>query len=412
MSDLFISSDRRHYGGDEAITKTPSYRGSILNHPGYHAFFRGGGRQADLERTVYELLPPTAIPKTSGESERDQALVLGALTAYNTETPEPGFLRPVDLLPLGGPMQGPIIVKGVEVRLQQNMDNPGLSNFTGYTPTRGLEIAGTCFSKGGREAYSCEDGLFVASKGGVTTVVVADGLGGHADGDIACRIALGAITQSNESGGLLDDMVSASKSALREFKNPSEGTYSDADVAASFVQVNERTGELTAQTFGDTRVFVVRKGGINSITMDDSDGNYITSTLAQPGRINRGLFQLQKGDIIIVGSDGYFGDTLDQWRTDDPEHTNGKAGGIANAVIDKSAKEALERLTDPNHRVKKDDATCVVMKYDPEIGSSSEEVILAGGEMAVLSTVDGKPWKEQGPDDTARYSTAIQQRGC
>jgi len=119
---------------------------------------------------------------------------------------------------------------------------------------------------------------------------------------------------------------------------------------------------------GDCRALVVKKNGtVESLIRDPSRGNSPGGYMGlEPNEIRS--YMPEEGDLIVLASDGIFGDWPRQFWADDPEHAGeGDAPEIAK-IAGMSPIEAVDYLV-KNSR-KKDDKT--VMVIEPEIvGASS-----------------------------------------
>ncbi len=111
-----------------------------------------------------------------------------------------------------------------------------------------------------------EDSVYPETSGeshGKTTLVVADGMGGHVAGEVASRLAVNAAA-SNEL--LPSDRVAAGNRAIREqvARDPSlEGM----GTTMTLVSLDE-DGTATFAHVGDSRAYLLRRGDLRQLTED------------------------------------------------------------------------------------------------------------------------------------------------
>ena len=171
----------------------------------------------------------------------------------------------------------------------------------------------------------------VESRG--TLLIVADGMGGYAAGEIASRTAVEAVVNAYY-GNLSDDMTEgltravryANRAVLDEANREAERRGMGTTLALAVVWA----GQLAVANVGDSRVYLIREGRIAQISRDHSlvaellAGGEITPEQARHHRmrnvVTRSLggrpevdidvyppLRLRRGDIILVCSDGLWG---------------------------------------------------------------------------------------------------------
>ena len=166
-----------------------------------------------------------------------------------------------------------------------------------------------------------------------TLLMVADGMGGHAAGEIASRTAIAAVLDSyygDLSGGVEEALSRALHTANRAVIDEAGRSYERAGMGTTLAAAAVHNGDLVVANVGDSRVYLIRDGGIVQLSRDHS---WIAEALAA-GRINpedarrhpwrnvvtRSLGgglelevdvypprRLHLGDIILVCSDGLWG---------------------------------------------------------------------------------------------------------
>jgi protein phosphatase len=173
-----------------------------------------------------------------------------------------------------------------------------------------------------------EDGVLVANIAGCHILAVADGLGGHAAGEVASRVALieleqylGAnLTPGNVRVALADAITKANREIhMLSAENPSYAGMGSTLVAA--LVCNER---VVVANVGDSRAYII-DGGIDRITKDHSlvqelvdrgmitreeafdhpQRNIVTRTLGLDEEVSADLYELDLGSgTLLLCSDG------------------------------------------------------------------------------------------------------------
>lgn len=169
-----------------------------------------------------------------------------------------------------------------------------------------------------------EDSLFPESSGeseGPTTLIVADGMGGHVAGEVASRLAVNAASSSD-----LDpiDRVAAGNRAIRE-QVAREPTLDGMGTTMTLVTLTPEGTALFAHV-GDSRAYLSRQGKLDQVTSDHTvAAEYVTlgkisaaEAVHHPQRhmLTRTLglsrfvdvdeveLDLEPGDRILLCSDG------------------------------------------------------------------------------------------------------------
>jgi PPM family protein phosphatase len=187
--------------------------------------------------------------------------------------------------------------------------------------------------KGGREknedrmgyCYTRESGLFV----------LADGMGGHPEGEIAAQLALQTVSAlyQKEARPIVNDVPEFLSSALMAahhqiIRYASEKGMLDTP-RTTFVAAIVQGTSATWVHCGDSRLYVVREGELLTRTRDHSYLEQQNAGVIKMDRINRnilftclgsptkpvfditGPIPLQQGDKILLCSDGLWGSLPD-----------------------------------------------------------------------------------------------------
>ncbi len=219
--------------------------------------------------------------------------------------------------------------------------------------------------------FEPEDPAVLATKG--RFYAVADGMGGHSAGQIACELALKAVIQSYY-GSPSADAEACLKSAVEE---------ANALIHATAQALPDRQGMGTTLTaavvledrlviaqVGDSRAYLLRGGAITQITEDHSwvaeqvrlgtmslaeaqvspFRNIITRSLGTAPQVEPDIFtqELRAGDTVVLCSDGLSGHL-------EPPEILAVAGSYSPSVA------ALTLIDAANARGGRDNITAVVL---------------------------------------------------
>ena len=187
--------------------------------------------------------------------------------------------------------------------------------------------------KGGREknedrmgyCYTRESGLFV----------LADGMGGHPEGEVAAQLALQTVSalyqkEARPIVGDVTEFLATSLTAAHHqiIRYASEKGMLDTP-RTTFVAAVVQAGSATWVHCGDSRLYVVRDGELLTRTRDHSYLEQQSAGVIRMDRINRnilftclgsptkpvfdvtGPIVLQQGDKILLCSDGLWGSIND-----------------------------------------------------------------------------------------------------
>jgi PPM family protein phosphatase len=184
----------------------------------------------------------------------------------------------------------------------------------------------------GRRRKGNEDAFRVDTERGI--FIVADGMGGHAAGEIASRIAadtaLELLTAAMDEGRPVDDALRATfEEAQRRITTCCTDEPATKGMGTTLTTaVVSPVGVVTIGHIGDSRAYVYSKGAVTQLTIDHSwvqqevDAGRLTleasrshplshiltrvlssSDLARPDLVTS---QLQPGDLLLLCSDGLY----------------------------------------------------------------------------------------------------------
>ena len=193
---------------------------------------------------------------------------------------------------------------------------------------------------GGRETNEDSFDAIVSQNGRHACIVLADGLGGHRGGQVASRLAVEAIlskmkdlTEWEVEQYLNQSIQTANKAVLREAS--SNGFLEGMGTTCVILTILKRRAYWAH--VGDSRLYLFRDGRLITRTRDHSvvqllvdmgdigvdeaanhiDRNKLIKSLGgqpdiKPEIMCRGM-TLQPGDVILLCSDGFWGQVNDKW---------------------------------------------------------------------------------------------------
>lgn len=201
--------------------------------------------------------------------------------------------------------------------------------------------------------------------------VVCDGMGGHAAGEVASRLAVETIIASyydNSDEDRATVMESAFERANARVHSEGRGSMGTTGVAALL-----HHDALHIANVGDSRAYLVRDGRIRQLSRDHSlvgdqmaaglitaeqarslnYRNVITRALGYQPEVTVDMFRwpLQVGDIVVLSSDGL--------------HTLVTDEEIAQIALEEPSGNAVEKLVDlANERGGTDNITVLIVQVD------------------------------------------------
>ncbi len=221
----------------------------------------------------------------------------------------------------------------------------------------------------------------LGDRGDAALLVLADGLGGHADGAKAARIVVdtfrerasgGAFDEPEHSGRALDEALQETNARIRDASNPADG---ERGMASTVVAAVIADGHLRWISVGDSHLYVRRRGHLAKLNADHSQAGMMIhdgyapdapAVLAARSMLASALgghaiehidrseapVALAEGDVILLASDG-----LDVLSDADIALVLGEGAeggaGVARALID-----AVQALGLP----RQDNATVIVAR--------------------------------------------------
>lgn len=217
-----------------------------------------------------------------------------------------------------------------------------------------------------------------------TILVVADGMGGYAAGEVASRTAVETVIDAYYRDGspeveqaLTNALALANEAVILEAKKDSERSGMGTTMAVAVV----RSAELAVANVGDSRVYLIRGGQVNQLTRDHSwvaellavgkitpeearrhpMRNVVTRSLGGRDRVDVETYPrsyLQSGDIVLLCSDGL-------WGMIAPD----QIGPIVGALSAQAAADAL--VAAANEAGGHDNITAIVCRV---LGASGSDV--------------------------------------
>jgi PPM family protein phosphatase len=113
-----------------------------------------------------------------------------------------------------------------------------------------------------------EDAVLISAlPGGGELVAVADGMGGHAAGEVASRRALEVLYEKIVAGASLEDALLAANSAVLEEAARSAAQHGMGTTVVALVR---RDGTYTLANVGDSRAYRIDGSGVHQLTLDHS----------------------------------------------------------------------------------------------------------------------------------------------
>jgi serine/threonine protein phosphatase PrpC len=226
---------------------------------------------------------------------------------------------------------------------------------------------------------------------------VADGMGGHAAGEVASQQAISTLFEeyyASPSSEVIKRMEEAIEAANAEVHAQASLDRTKAGMGTTLVAAVLQGDDLYVANVGDSRAYLVREQGIEQITKDHSwvneqvqagiitaqearehlYRNIITRSLGTKLDVDIDFFQrkMQQGDALVLCCDGLSNEVEDD--------------EIARIVSANSAQESAQALVDlANQRGGPDNITAIVVRIGEVIKRPLPVLPLAvGGGLAVI----------------------------
>lgn len=269
--------------------------------------------------------------------------------------------------------------------------------------------------KGGRAKN--EDRMGYCYTRGSGIFLLADGMGGHPQGEVAAQLALQAISAMFQKEAkpelpdvavfLASSVMAAHRQILRYAIEKDMLDTPRTTIVAAVVQA----GSVTWIHCGDSRLYLVRQGELLARTRDHSfleQRQTGAAGLKLPEHINRnilftclgsptkpvfdvtGPIALQQGDKLMLCSDGLWGSLND---TDIAYHLSHKP--VSEAVPD-LVEKALGKAGDSS-----DNVTCIAMEWETPDGFESTRGSISTDTVSdgVFASTVQAGWLDSGMDD-------------
>jgi protein phosphatase len=237
---------------------------------------------------------------------------------------------------------------------------------------------------------------------GTQLFIVADGMGGHAGGDVASAIALKRIMETDKPFASAEDAEFALKSALSAANSLLAETVFDhpelTGMGTTVSAILRAHGKVAVAHIGDSRIYLLRDGALKQITADHTfvqrlvDSGRITQEEAavHPRRsvlmrvlgdidaapeIDSTVLDTRPGDRWLLCSDG-----LSSYVSDDKIEAALKNFPSTRAAADRLVKESLDQGAPDN-------VTVVIVDVDETPSSASEPAVIVGSAALPLTFV-------------------------
>ena len=229
---------------------------------------------------------------------------------------------------------------------------------------------------------------------------VADGMGGHAGGDVASAIALKRIIETDQQFASPQDAQYALQSALLAANaQMAETVFEHPELTGMGTTVSailRSNGHIVIAHIGDSRIYLFRDGELKQITADHTfvqrlvDSGRITAEEAavHPRRsvlmrvlgdvdsspeIDTTVLETKPGDRWLLCSDG-----LSSYVTDERIHAALETNPVAKDAADRLVKESLDQGAPDN-------VTVVVVDIGENADSASNPPVIVGAAALPLS---------------------------
>jgi serine/threonine protein phosphatase PrpC len=267
------------------------------------------------------------------------------------------------------------------------------------------------------------DGNEDSAYAGPHLLAIADGMGGHAAGEVASAVAIATLAPLDaDTSGLdklqaLGDAIADANAALREITLTDPATEGMGTTLTALLWSGD---EVALCHIGDSRGYLLRDGMLQQITHDHT----LVQSLVDEGRLTRAAAASHPQRSLVMRA-------LQSSVPAEPDLVmlQAKVGdryllcsdGLSDVVSDETMRATLLQLADLDEAVEQlvdlairsggpDNITCVLAEViDTDAGQlPSEEVIVVG---ALTSGDSAEPVRSDSPAARARLLTQAHQRG-
>lgn len=168
-----------------------------------------------------------------------------------------------------------------------------------HRPNTGARVNATPYAAAtdvGQVRENNEDSSFVAD----TLWVVADGMGGHAGGEIASRLAVATAVERLQGGGVdADTLVDAFAAAHEAVLDASDDEL--AGMGTTMVLAcRDAGGGVLVGNVGDSRAYLLADGELQQVTIDDNQAEVLLAR----GEITAEQARVHPGQYLLTASLG------------------------------------------------------------------------------------------------------------
>lgn len=251
--------------------------------------------------------------------------------------------------------------------------------------------------------FEPEDPATLAAKGAF--YAVADGMGGHSAGQIACELALKTVIQAYYASPPSADVETALRRAIEEANalvyETAQAMSERQGMGTTLTCAVVREDQVTLAQVGDSRAYLLRGGRLSQVTQDHSwvaeqvrmgimteteaqaspFRNIITRSVGTAQTVEPELTtqDLQAGDTLLLCSDGLSG------AVEQP--------ALESVLRDYSPSEAAMRLVDEANRAGgRDNITAVVLSVRAIVPVSETVVVDEAADAPSAAKTEKRGW--------------------
>jgi len=262
----------------------------------------------------------------------------------------------------------------------------------------------------GQRPYQEDSVLAESLSDGRVLVAVADGMGGHAAGEVASALALETLVAALEEGQALDDAFTTANSRVHAKAAEPDKQGMGTTLVAALIE----DGEYMIANVGDSRGYLLSGDGIRQLTADHSfvaeamkRGQSEAEAMATPWKdaLTRsigteesvevdvfGPFPVKEDTALLICSDGLYKTLSD----DDllriflsAEGPRGAAQSLVSSAYDNGSDDNISVVLAEYGAVPRDDAQAtVVMSYVPD-AEDDLGAVDAGEDVPAVPDIDG-----------------------